>query len=107
MNNTTKNNIKKILASEELVFCDLRQKHFRPNGIANFTPEIPIIIVKKKNGFNQPSNYYAIKTPDNNILTEGLGKKQFYDNLDNLRKKNQIVKIKIVKMKIKYWQLKY
>jgi hypothetical protein len=88
VNNTTKNNIKKILASGELVFCNLNQKNPRPNNIANLKSGIPIIIVKKKNGFNQPSNYYAIKTPDNDILTEGLGKKQFYDNLDNLRKQN-------------------
>ena len=65
-----KNNIKKILASEELVFCDFRQKHFRPNGIANFKLGIPIIIVKKKNGFNQPSNYYAIKMPKPTIKSQ-------------------------------------
>jgi len=112
VNETTKNNIKKIIGSEELAFCDLRQPQKRPNGVTNFNSEIPIIIVKKKNGFNQSSNYYAIKvdtyTNTLKILAEGLGKKEFYDNLiikksnssndnkiiknskneDNLRKKN-------------------
>ena len=98
VNNTTKNNIKKILASGELVFCNLNQKNPRPN-IANFTSGIPIIIVKKKNGINQPSNYYAIKMPEPDIIADGLDKKEFYDNLI---KKNQIVL-----MKIQYMQLKY
>ena len=69
VNNTTKNNIKKILASRELVFCNLNQKNPRPN-IANFTSGIPIIIVKKKNGFNKPSYYIAFKIDSNEIYSE-------------------------------------
>jgi hypothetical protein len=121
VNITTKNNIKKILESGELVFCDLRQPHFRLNGIANFTLGIPIIIVKKKNGFNQPSNYYAIKMPEPTIksqepaiiipeptiksqeptiIADGLGKKEFYDNLikkkSNSSNENKIYATKIL-----------
>jgi len=108
VNNITKNNIKKKLVSGELVFCNLNQKNPRPNNIANFKSGIPIIIVKKKNGFNQSSNYYAIKTPDNDILTEGLGKKEFYDNLDNLRKntsnnENKLLATKILIFFKLYW----
>lgn len=46
------------------------------------------MIVKKKNSFNKPSNYYAVKIDNSNlsILAQGLGKEQFYNNLDNLRK---------------------
>jgi len=57
VNNITKNNIKRTLNSEEseLAFCDLRQPQYRPNmnSVTNFNLGIPIIIVKKKNGFNQ------------------------------------------------------
>jgi len=105
VNNNTKKIIKNTLnpGEFELAFCDLRQPQYRPNmnSVTNFKLGIPIIIVKKKNGFNQSSNYYAIKVDTNSpkILAEGLGKKEFYDNLI---KKNQIILIQI-----NYWQLKY
>ena len=86
-----KNKIKiKINPGEsELAFCDLRQPQYRPmNSVKNIKSGIPIIIVKKKNGFNQSSNYYAIKMPEPAILAQGLGKNEFYNNLDNLRKQN-------------------
>ena len=101
VNNQTKEKIKKILDFEEseLAFCDLKQPQNRPN-IKNFKDGIPIIIVKKKNGVNQPSNYYAIKTESFNILAKGLGKKEFYDNLDNLRKQNSTNQDKLLATKI-------
>ena len=112
VNNNTKKIIKNTLnpGEFELAFCDLRQPQYRPNmnSVTNFKLGIPIIIVKKKNGFNQSSNYYAIKTPDNDILTEGLGKKEFYDNLDNLRKntsnnENKLLATKILIFFKLYW----
>jgi hypothetical protein len=61
------------------------------------------VIVKKKNSFNQPSNYYAIRFDNSNlsILAQGLGKEQFYNNLDNLRKsENSTDENKILATKI-------
>ncbi len=102
VNNNNKNSIKRIInpGELELAFCDLRQNQYRPLNIQNFKSGIPIIIVKKKNGFNQPSNYSAIKMPDPTILAQGLGKKQFYENLDNLRKTNVNDEDKLLETKI-------
>lgn len=118
VNNNTKNNVKKILnpGESELAFCDLRQHQFRPNmmSVTNFNLGIPIIIVKKKNGFNQSSSYYAIKMPEQAIkmpepdikmpepviIADGLGKKGFYDNLikkkSNSYNENKIYATKIL-----------
>lgn len=110
MNNNNKNSIKKIInpGELELAFCDLRQNQPRSLNIPEFNSGIPIIIVKKKNGFNQPSNYYAIKMPDPTILAEGIGKSQFYENLDNLKKNNPNDENKILAIKLQiffklYW----
>ena len=103
-----KNKIKKTLnpGESELAFCDLRQPQYRPNSVTNFKSGIPIIIVKKKNDFNQSSNYYAIKMPEPAIkmpepaiLAEGLGKKEFYDNLI-IKKSNNSNENKLLATKI-------
>jgi hypothetical protein len=94
LTNTNKNKIKDLISSgnSELVFCDLRRPH--PSlklfsGIKNFDEGIPIIIVKKKNRINVPSNYYAIHKKDNDfrILTQGFSKEQFYNTLNSVKDK--------------------
>jgi len=83
LNNTNKTIIKNLIRSGEsrLVFCDLR--------IQNFNEGIPIIIIKKKNRINNPSNYYAIEiNPENNnfeILAQGQGKESFYNALNSVK----------------------
>jgi len=89
VSNTNKAKIKNLIGSGEsrLVFCDLRIPIYTL-GVSNFIQGIPIIIVKKKNIINHPSNYYAIeKKPDNNfeILAQALGKERFYDDLNSIK----------------------
>ena len=89
LNNTNKTIIKNLIRSDEsrLVFCDLIKVYYTL-GVANFLNGIPIIIVKKKNRINEPSNYYAIeKKSDNNfeILAQGQGKESFYNALNSVK----------------------
>ena len=102
VNNTNKAKIKNIIRSDEsrLVFCDLRTPRVAL-GIENFNRGIPIIIIKKKNRINNPSNYYAIHQIDTNfqILAQGIGKEAFYNDLNSLKDKknsNSVLATKIL-----------
>jgi hypothetical protein len=89
-----------------LVFCDLRRAVFA-QGVANFRNGISIIIVKKKNIINQPSNYYAIEiNPDNifKILAQGLGKESFYDALNSIKQQNSNKSVSAIRILI-YFKL--
>ena len=84
--NNIKNLFKPSIKDSDLSFCDLREgfiTHY--NGLE--IGKIPIIIVKKKNGVNKSSTYYAFNTNGNTILAEGIGKKEFYDILKKLKDK--------------------
>jgi len=102
VSNTNKVKIKNLIGSGEsrLVFCDLRTPKAYL-GIENFKRGIPIIIIKKKNRINDPSNYYAMHQIDTDfqILAQGSGKEEFYNNLNSLKDKknsNSVLATKIL-----------